>query len=626
MGLPTVLVQLDDASNGGTWPYDVSSYVRLTTGISITNGRTDEITSITPGSATLTLENIDGRFTLGSTVGSYGAINQGRGIRISLNGTPRFTGYVQSWPVAWPGGGDTYATATITATDVLARLNQTFLYSALEHEYRAAGATQIYMFDVDASDSMSTTGATALVHMPQALTWGQALGLFDINGVNDASIPYADPSGGASFIFPDNSIASATTIGSTVKAGCVWLNGLTWPFTPGWIRERVYILSILLGSGQSLKLFADGLTGRLYWWDTSTAPVLVNAMVLDGHPHLIGFSTSGTALTVLVDGAQIATGTLSSPLNSAGTMVVGQVYRDPDAGNIPAIFAGLSMFPSLSAAQMTRMYQAGITGSATGDNSAPTMAQRIGTYSGRSVSTDAWDAQAMQALSWPSIKGQNAAGVLDAICQSEAGTIAPTGAGTLRWRSRYYRIMAASPAVTLGADALDPGQQITADTQGMTNSVTVSGSSAAAGSYSRTAVDAASVNAIGTYSTTMTSLQTNGDDARIAASNRLATHGSPGPRMGSMNVDLLTNPSLVASVLAADVSDWIQVTGLPSQAVNGTTSLDLIIEGWTDTISTSEWTWAVNSSPRSASVTPVHPWVLDDATYSVLDSTTQLIY
>src|SRR3954471_21765572 len=107
--MPTVQVLLDNFL--GAFPYDITQYVRIVDGMAFSRGRPDEFAQASPGSLGLTLENIDGRFTLGSA--TYG-IGLNQKIRVKLNGTSFWTGRVQAWPVSWPTGGQEYAVVQVT--------------------------------------------------------------------------------------------------------------------------------------------------------------------------------------------------------------------------------------------------------------------------------------------------------------------------------------------------------------------------------------------------------------------------------------------------------------------------------------------------------------------------------
>lgn len=64
--------------------YDVTPYVRLASGLSITRGRSDVRRQPSTGSCSLTLDNSDGRFTSGKSGGPYGAwVIPGRKLRVT---------------------------------------------------------------------------------------------------------------------------------------------------------------------------------------------------------------------------------------------------------------------------------------------------------------------------------------------------------------------------------------------------------------------------------------------------------------------------------------------------------------------------------------------------------------
>src|SRR3546814_5288438 len=85
-------------------------------------GRRDERSETSPYSATLTVRNQDGRFTPDNPASPYYPnVKLGKRIRVTVTvgatTSDRFTGYVTSWPVMFPGG--TVADATVSFTDRL---------------------------------------------------------------------------------------------------------------------------------------------------------------------------------------------------------------------------------------------------------------------------------------------------------------------------------------------------------------------------------------------------------------------------------------------------------------------------------------------------------------------------
>lgn len=134
MSIPGVDLRVEIAFDSGyrtaavdrTWT-DVSDFVELEAGVDIDYGRSDELGTADANRLTLTLDNTDGRFTWGNAASPYYPnVKIGRPIRVVavVGGVEhvRFTGYVNEWPVSWPGGGDTYAAAPIAAASRLSRI------------------------------------------------------------------------------------------------------------------------------------------------------------------------------------------------------------------------------------------------------------------------------------------------------------------------------------------------------------------------------------------------------------------------------------------------------------------------------------------------------------------------
>ena len=96
MTRPTLKVELQKLD--GTW-VDVSSYVSLAAGVSITRGRGDEDSQPDAAELRLTFEATDKRFTHGDS--TYGCrAEQPIYVAVIVNGVtyPRFVGSVASWP------------------------------------------------------------------------------------------------------------------------------------------------------------------------------------------------------------------------------------------------------------------------------------------------------------------------------------------------------------------------------------------------------------------------------------------------------------------------------------------------------------------------------------------------
>lgn len=113
---------------------DISGFVRLVDGVSITRGRSDEQSQPEPGETVLVLDNDDGRFTWGNS-GSpyYPNVIPGVRVRVSVVldrgdlGTqyiPRSDGVAYGWPLTWATLADR-ARVRLVVVDRLAKLGET---------------------------------------------------------------------------------------------------------------------------------------------------------------------------------------------------------------------------------------------------------------------------------------------------------------------------------------------------------------------------------------------------------------------------------------------------------------------------------------------------------------------
>lgn len=112
------------------------------------------------------------------------------------------------------------------------------------------------------------------------------------------------------------------------------------------------------------------------------------------------------------------------------------------------------------------------------------------------------------------------------------------------------------------------------------------------------------------------------------------THNRPATRIASITVDPAANPLLWPFVLGVEIGQRIRVVRRPKAANAGagiTVSLDFFVENVThDQIDLEAGTWVTTllcspvGSVSSQTGVTFQPWILDDTTYSVLDSTTAL--
>ena len=132
--------------------------------------------------------------------------------------------------------------------------------------------------------------------------------------------------------------------------------------------------------------------------------------------------------------------------------------------------------------------------------------------------------------------------------------------------------------------------------------------------------DTASAAEHGIYEDSMELAVTSDAEVLLAAQWRVNTHSQPTVRAPDVDIDAMTNTAIQPQVRAIDVWSRVQVTSMPTQSPAST--LDLLAQGYTESISLSAWQVSVNAT----TIAQVQGLVLDDATLGKLDSGNQIVY
>lgn len=622
-GLPTITVKLDDGT--GTFPYDISAYVKLDQGITITAGRSDELSTIQASTCTLTLDNSDGRFTFGSTTPYNIAVD--RQIRVSetINATTynRFTGYVQEWPAAWPDGSDVFSTVTITASDLLARLSRGQLRSVIEEVILADHPIAYYTMGEGAGTTTATdssgNGQSALksVGTGAAVVFGNATGpAFD-------SLTALQLAGGK---YLQGTITTSPTAPPTVRIELSYLRASV-------PAAAEYLISLSDLTGQyGISIGVEGGTGKVFvWQDGSVVPgnpvgKTANSYTDNATHHiLLDWSYVTSHFDLWVDGAVVAslsTNLSASPFTNAAVLRIGHAIPsiNTDPTGATGTFAHVAIYTStVAVAVHSAAEQSGLI------ESADTRIKRVLGWRGI-TSTAGIEAGVDAALDWYDTSTKSPATVITDTAVDDGGAFYIDGSGNPVYHNRQHRALRyGSPAASLTADDLDPGSAVTVDMQLVRNDVTVT---TPAGASVRV-INSSSNTAHGQYPATVDSRFYPGaggvddDVMALGLANWLAsTYGEPSPRLASVQIDLLTQTVAKQQAIAAlTLDDAIALSGLPSQTPGGT-SLTVFLDGWTEVIADDSWTFTVNTSPARTA----QAWILGDATLGVLGSTTRIHY
>ncbi|MFI0236320.1 carbohydrate binding domain-containing protein [Streptomyces sp. NPDC016845] len=140
----------------GDWQ-NITSHVRHGDRIQITRGRRAESGRPEPGSCRLTLSNRDARYSPDNPVSPlYGKIGRNTAIRVQVDGDSRFIGEISAWPPQWTEGGkDVWV--TIEASGILRRIDQRRapLQSTLRRRVSSAASLVAYWPMEDAAGATS---------------------------------------------------------------------------------------------------------------------------------------------------------------------------------------------------------------------------------------------------------------------------------------------------------------------------------------------------------------------------------------------------------------------------------------------------------------------------------------
>jgi len=608
MSVPAITVELAFGSTystpaaSRTWT-DVTTYVLKPESLDTTVGRQDELSTASPNSVRLVFDNSDGRFTPGKTAGAYYP-NVKIGVPVRVKATPsgqaastRFVGYVDEWPLAWPGVKGSFAVSAIQASSRLARLGlSTKLRSIIEAEYlldspaayytlgEAAGATSASDISGNKAPKLTQTsdGATAVV-------FGNATG------------PSTDGLTAAEFTF----------LGK-------WLHAepLAVPVTAGWV-EVAFVTSqnsITLidaetsgGSAMRLNIAANKLQGLA---DDNSIAILSSATVNDGllHHALIA-SADGGPTTLYLDGVDAGTDATAVTLDTVVALTVGS----GDAVTIAHAAFGASAMTSTRAAAHANACLDGFAGE--------TPAARLARYAAfAGIATAEQSLETGETtMAHLDTTGSTVVDMMRKVETTEAGVLFDAPDGDLTFHDRSHRYAAAAAfTFNVASGNVQPDYAPKLDRSALVNLAQVTNADR---TVDVVAEDADSRTTYGDHERTIEVASTNTDEPSRRADWEVGIHGEPGTRVPSLTVELgKFTAANQSTILGLDVGDRIDVSNLMTQAPNSTERF--FVEGWTEHVGPGEHRLTFNVSPAA----PYDVWILGDSTYGVLGSTTRLAF
>lgn len=633
--MPSPVVKVEIAPANGptdaapTW-IDVSSYARLVDGITFGRGRADELSTTSPGSLSLSLNNDDGRFTPGNVTSPYAPLRTGCPIRVSLinaagvtydsvttydsaapydsAGTTsvRFTGNVTDWGAAFVNGYR--PVVRVSATDRWAALQRQKLRTLYDEELDLSNPLAIYTL---AQPTGSTTVPDSSGNSAAALT---------IQKVNSGG--FIDFGLGRA-LSQDERTATTFTVGGSARNYSVLTGpnlcvGSTWTIE-AWIATSGSIIdggiAVFPTNGSypfeyaGLILQSGGLSDGAFFTSAAT--------INDGKWHHVAVTFAAGTATYYVDGvtgteasggsaettSPAFTSTFTSSLQVGGYTRInsgGDTLPLPFNGNI----FGLAMYQRrLSSAEILAHYQAGAASVAVDARirRLAAIAQCPVTMTGSVGGT----------VGYQAASGNAVADLLNDCGQIAGGsiTVGPDGGIVAAFRDVRYN---ATPIFTLLPRDIATSTEWLHNDAYIANDVSITRPNGA----ELRARSASSVAAVGDYPLQRQLPAASDSDATALAQEIVSARSEPNPqpRVADLRVDLLAKAATVPTnaLLAANTGTLFRVANLPTGSP--TAYVDLHVEGITESIRPDAYELTLATSPRLVTSNVI---VLDDNTYGV---------
>lgn len=617
-GFPQVTVELAlttvPSSTTPSWT-DITPYVSMVDGLSWSHGRPDEYSQTQPGALTMVWENIDGRFTVGNTSGAYWPnMKVGKRIRFSVTvggiTYRRYDGFINEPEVFWNGAN--YSQVRVTATDRFGKFGRARkLRSLLQEEVLYDGPVAYWPLGEPAGSAIAADVSgvqTNLIATRQGI--GGAVTFASGVGPPGDSLPavvFAPNDNDNGAYLRARNITGAVASGTSTME-CWFLCTVADPLSAETVmgatfNDRQSHMRMLIVAAGGLRFVANSFDAA---GNVATAQVGTSASMVDGHlHHAVGVATltaTSVVVTLYVDGALVGSQTTVTSGMTVPTVIVDAAvgampprYGTPALGMFTGTVAHAAIWgKAVTAAQAFNHSLGGKTGFA-GEKTDRRIA-RLARYTGViDASLLALDVGA-SGIASQATDGTDVLSAMQEATAAEDGQLYMSGDGKLTLHARWRRY-SLTPAFTLHSnnDDYDPALTFAPSQQFVINDATYS----RPGGAEQRAINAASIADMDTYGDQQTYVLTTDDEVLSRASWRVNIRGTPLQRCAQVKVDLLTQSSsaLIAAVLAADVSTRFTTDQLPSQAP--ASSIDLVIEGLTETLSITEWSVTFNTSPAS---------------------------
>ncbi|MGW1609406.1 hypothetical protein ACWCQZ_08410 [Streptomyces sp. NPDC002285] len=521
---------------------------------------------------------------------------------------PRFFGTVQDWPVEWEG---LHSTSSITCTDLLTWANIVKELQPMLVQEVLLDEPTVYFPLTEPADSVSAgdlsgtagVGALSIVQAGSGGTLEFAAGA----GPNGLACPVFTPASSSAGKYLTADLGQNFTdanVSFRVRAEC-WFSTST--------RDRVLLALASTDAQTRMVILLSSGTGSLQLQYQSPGGALTSVTwgtpdLADGQMHHLVYNEFTGE--VAVDGVTYTMSTFSP--NDQRILSVGG-FQNTRLWNGTIAHVALYI-RSVTTAVLTPHYTTGTTGDA--GESASARMSRLASYVGLTVATQgsAFDDVASQAE-----LGRSALEHMRDIARTESGKLLTNrSTGTpLIFQSRDLRYNPVA-AFSLAYADLETGDfRYAYDDQKLVNSVTAS----RPGGATQRVINQASIDAYGEKPQDLQLLKNTDNAAADAANWLVSRYADPPPEVRQVPVEAYSMPvATYRALLDADVSTVIGLTALPDQAPASTATA--VVEGYSERIGLRQHHLDFHTSRADTD----NVWVLDDPTYSVLDSTTRLAY
>lgn len=605
---------------------DVSTYVELNQKIRIDYGRSDELATADANTLNLVLDNKDGRFTWGNAASPYFPnVKLGRPIRVTATtggvDYVRFVGYINEWPVEWPGDSAGYATASVSASSRLSRLGLSApLARTVDQAIVATGPAYYWPIAEAAGSRAALENAGSPVVLTPTSTGVQfgvgaedspteTLGISDERAAAKLTGSISTAVGGrleAGFpAITANAVGAGFSVGLFVKV----LN----PSAPTLdaIVASVSGTGIPRGTAGTLRLDRLGPSGSgtAYPADLATASSAV-------HHLMFTMTRTGTPLNIALyfDGTYVGGG----PFNpSGGNADIDNIRLEwpnstTDARNVLLGRVGIWDRP-LSAAEVDSIASAGLD-AYQGD----TTDERIKRYASwvPIATAEITTTASPVTLTGAQVEATQLETLMRQVETAENGVLYDDRNGNLVLAPRSARYQR-SPALTVAFTSdLVQGYAPKVDRTGLANVGTGKGPGGSEVTYA----NAASRDDYGDAAYDVETTALDPDEPFQLIAWRINGNAQPRPRVPApkFSVTDFIGGGTLGALLGLDVGQKLRLTGAPTQAPNATAA-DYFVEGYNEEMGPGTWDISPNLSPSAAADAVL---ILDSATAGLLDTNT----